>query len=222
MMDKEGLLIAAILAIGVGIMVPTLEGPKDRAVSVASADLPRAAPALRPQISARSTPVQAEIAPFEVDLGFGFQGIATHRYTLAGQVLLRRPYTWDATAKISPVDLAIGWGVMAAPEALDTFMFAGGKRIVHIRGTDAAHDPWPIMSLWSNTHIIPASDAVRETALALQPGQRVRLHGYLMKVSGARGLIWEGSTSRDDRGFSACEIMLVERIEIIGEAAAQT
>lgn len=219
MMDKEGLLIAAILAIGVAVLVPTLEGPKDRAVSVASADLPPILPTLRPQISAQSTPVQAEITPFTVDLGFGFQGIATHRYTIAGQVLLRRPYTWDATAEISPLDLAIGWGVMATPETRDNFALTGGKRIVHIRGTDPTKDPWPIMSLWSNTHIIPASDAVRDAAQALQPGQRVRLHGYLMKVSGARGLIWEGSTSRDDRGFSACEIMLVERIEIIDEAS---
>lgn len=219
MMDKEGLLIAAILAIGVAVLVPTLEGPKDRAVSVASADLPPILPTLRPQISAQSTPVQAEITPFEVDLGFGFQGTATHRYTIAGQVLLRRPYTWDATAEISPLDLAIGWGAMATLETRDNFTFTGGKRIVHIRGTDPTKDPWPIMSLWSNTHIIPASDAVLGAAQALQSGQRVRLHGYLMKVSGARGLIWEGSTSRDDRGFSACEIMLVERIEIIDEAS---
>lgn len=220
MLDKEGLLIAAILAIGVGVMMPKLEGPTGREVAVVEADLPVAA--ARPKLSPRATPVQADIAPFEVDLGNGFQGLATHRYTIAGKVLLRRPYEWDATAKISPVDLAIGWGEMAAPDTLERFMFAGGKRLVHIRGTDPATDLNRVMSLWSNTHVIPATDAVRDAALALQPGQKVRLHGYLMKVSGPRGLTWDGSTSRDDRGYSACEIMLVERIEIIEDPSPET
>lgn len=220
-MDKEALLIAAILAIGAGVMIPNLEGPKDRTVAVVATDLPQAA-AIRPAIPVSAVPVQASIAPFDVDLGFGFHGVTTHRYSLAGQVLVRRPYTWDATAKISPVDLAIGWADMARPQTLDEFMFAGGKRAVHIRARDQARALGPIMSMWSNTHVIPASDAVREIALALEPGQHVRLHGYLIEVSGPGGLTWEGSTSRDDRGYVACEIMLVERIEIIGAEAAQT
>ncbi len=220
MLDKEFLLIAAVLAIGLGVIVPKLEGPQDRQIAVAQADLPRFA--ARPPLSPRATPVQTDIAPFEVNLGNGFHGTVTHRYTLAGQVLLRRPYEWDATAQISPVDLAIGWGDMAAPDVLERFMFAGGKRLVHIRATEAATDLNAVMAHWSNTHIIPTTDSVRDAALALQPGQKVRLHGYLIKVSGPGGLTWDGSTSRDDRGYSACEIMLVERVEVLEDSKAAT
>ncbi|MCC5845262.1 MAG: hypothetical protein JJU05_13520 [Verrucomicrobia bacterium] len=51
--------------------------------------------------------------------------------------------------------------------------------------------------------------------MCLEKGQRVRLGGYLVNVLHENGTTWRTSTTRDDTGAGACEIVLVTRLEIL-------
>ena len=221
-LSKEGFLILAIIAIAAAVLVPSEDAASEKAVLVDQSDFPRLVHG-GPAISPGREPAQAEILAFDVDLGRGFTATATHRYTIAGRVLLNRPYNWDRTAAISPLDLAIGWGDMAAPDVLDAFELGGGRRLVHIAARDPSRDVRAMMEFWSNTHVIPASDTLRDDLLEIEPNQMVRLHGYLVQVRGPRGLTWDSSTIRTDYGFIGCEVMLVTAMETIApDAPMQT
>jgi hypothetical protein len=75
----------------------------------------------------------------------------------------------------------------------------------------------------TNNHLIPANQAVNEALLAVEIGARVRLHGYLVVVTGEGIAPWRSSTRRDDNTIiGGCEIVLVTKVEILpedGEAA---
>lgn len=64
----------------------------------------------------------------------------------------------------------------------------------------------------TNNHLIPATPAVNNALMAVAIGDRVRLRGYLVTVTGNGILPWRSSTRRDDRG---CEIILVTSVEVL-------
>ncbi|HTX24771.1 MAG TPA: hypothetical protein VMD03_08950 [Steroidobacteraceae bacterium] len=67
----------------------------------------------------------------------------------------------------------------------------------------------------SNNHLIPADSSVRRQLARLRVGEVVHLTGLL--VDGVRddGASVHTSLSRTDTGAGACEIMLVEEVEIL-------
>jgi hypothetical protein len=66
----------------------------------------------------------------------------------------------------------------------------------------------------ANTHVIPADSTVRSQLARLRVGQVVHLTGLL--VDGVRndGASVHTSLTRSDTGAGACEVMLVERVEV--------
>jgi hypothetical protein len=66
----------------------------------------------------------------------------------------------------------------------------------------------------ANTHVIPADSRIRLQLARLRVGQVVHLSGLL--VDGVRndGASVRTSLTRSDTGAGACEVMLVERVEV--------
>lgn len=138
------------------------------------------------------------------------------RYEITARVLGRETYAWDAFASAAPVDVALGWGLMSDSAVLAPLEITQGARFYSVRWrSDPPAPPERLLQHSANVHTIPADRGVERRLRALRVGQVVRLEGLL--VDGARpdGATFRTSTTRTDTGAGACEVLLVERVEVL-------
>ncbi|TLY98357.1 MAG: hypothetical protein E6K36_18280 [Gammaproteobacteria bacterium] len=66
----------------------------------------------------------------------------------------------------------------------------------------------------ANTHVIPADARIRSELAHLRVGQVVHLAGTLVDATRDDGAWLRTSLTRTDSGAGACEVMLVESVEV--------
>jgi hypothetical protein len=165
----------------------------------------------------RRDPVQTptDRAPFELETARGRVRITPRAsYDVAARVESKEPYWLDATAFVSPFDLALAWGEVATPELRRRLDVGQSWRFFFWRTSDPEVDVGYVIRHSANTHVIPASVDVRRAFAAIDPGDLVRLRGLLVDVHGPRGLTWNTSLVRDDHGDRGCEILWTESVQI--------
>ena len=124
-------------------------------------------------------------------------------------------------SRLSPVDLALGWGPLADERIAEQISVTQSGRFYHWR-TDRLPMPAEKISQHSaNMHIIPAGQEVTRFIDTLTPGQRISLRGKLVNVSGPDNWRWVTSQTRNDTGDGACEVFYVERASLIPQPGAQ-
>jgi hypothetical protein len=137
------------------------------------------------------------------------------KFQVAGRVLGARHYRFDREADLSPVDVAMGWGPMADPAVLRTIDISQSHRFYYWH-VDAFPIPAAEIAQHSaNMHLVPTSPAVAKRLAAITEGQKIRFKGYLLQVEADDGWHWRSSTTRDDTGAGACELVLVDAIEVL-------
>ena len=162
-------------------------------------------------------PAQTRVPEMTVPLGEGFQARLLHGYALEGLVVTRRPHLRDATSAVSPLDLGIVWGDLAEPGRADAISFRAVTRGVNYRPEPGADLPEDWEEQVTNNHLVPANQAINAALMAVEVGQRVRLRGYLVVVTGEAISPWRSSIRRDDNTIiGGCEIILVTGVEVIG------
>lgn len=160
------------------------------------------------------SPQQAEIAPVTVDLGHEATATLTHSYDIAGVVVTARPHLKGGLTEVAPLDLGIAWGPMAQRDVLAASRYTAGYRYLKWN-VPVAMVPLAVQKVHiSNTHVLPASNAVRDVLMEMEPGQSVRLTGFLVDVYQPGMAPWRSSTTRDDGFPAGCEIMLVTQAEV--------
>ncbi|PTY07571.1 hypothetical protein DB347_04870 [Opitutaceae bacterium EW11] len=131
-------------------------------------------------------------------------------YSITAVVLGRERYRFDPSAKLSPVDLALGWGPMSVAGTINELRISQGGRFYEYRWSDEPPlEVEQIVCHSANTHCLPADDHVRKDLLAVRRHELVSLTGYLVQVTNAQGWIWRSSLTRDDSGGGACEVLWV-------------
>lgn len=135
-------------------------------------------------------------------------------YEIQARVLGIARYRFDSVADISPYDLLLGWGPMSDSAVVNHMSFDQRGRFGYwIVGRGGSMDEQEINRYAANTHLIPASQRVRDRIASLKVGSLVRLRGYLVEaINPAGGRPWRSSLTRTDRGTGACEIIYVESI----------
>ena len=132
------------------------------------------------------------------------------------RVLSRKDYYTGREAEISPTDLALGWGAMADPQVYKQLSIRQSNRWYYWRYENEPPIPRREIETHSaNMHIIPANKAVAEQLSKVNDNDRINLKGQLVEVSAEDGWIWRSSLSREDTGNGACELFLVESIQIL-------
>ena len=139
-------------------------------------------------------------------------------YEVHGEVLSASTYDVTWTNDFADVDLGLIWGPRR--EAMQQrFKFFQMGRWLFWRTPD---QPTPderqeVTTHISNNHLIPA-DGSRHLEWAfrqLSKGDRVRVKGALVRISDAGGALYaQSSTSRDDIGDGACEVVWVDELQI--------
>ena len=136
-------------------------------------------------------------------------------FEIRARVLSRKDYSWGTEADLSPVDLALGWGVMSDQAVLDRIEISQGSRWYYTRyDLPAPISNKEIIQNSGNMHMIPAQNRIRKKLKVIRVGDIVRLRGRLVDIDHPSGWHWRTSLSRDDTGGGSCEIVYLEEIEI--------
>lgn len=138
-------------------------------------------------------------------------------FQVKARVLSRERYRFDPQSDLSPLDLALGWGVMSDQRMIDNVDIAQSSRFYVMAPKQCSTAlPWPLLMRSSaNMHMIPADDDIKERLLNVRVGSIVQLKGVLVGVQMGGRWVWVSSLSRTDTGNGACEIVWVKEFSVL-------
>jgi len=168
-----------------------------------------------PGVTAPENPVQASIqnpVPFEHKK---YTVTPLAQFDLTARVLSRKDYRWDRDSRLSPIDLALGWGRMSDEAVLEHIKISQQFRWYRWTIKEFPIPKREIEEHSANMHMAPADRAVRKRMMRIRKGDIVKIGGYLIGVLGEDGRRWTSSLTRTDTGNHACELVWVERFEIV-------
>ncbi len=168
-----------------------------------------------PGVLVNQEPVQTTIRkkPFRVQ---DFKIVPKAEFEVKARVLAKKNYKLGVDAKLSPVDLALGWGPMSDDDILSQLKITQDNRWYYVRYAKAPPIPHrQLMRHSGNMHMLPANKEVFDALKKVKPGQVVEFSGYLVNVYRDDGWKWFSSLSRTDTGERSCEVVWVETLDII-------
>jgi hypothetical protein len=168
-----------------------------------------------PGILVPESPRQLDLAapqPFAVG---AFTVSPRAEFRVRARVLSRERYYLGDEADLSPVDLALGWGVMSDQGVLDRIKISQSGRWYFTRYEyPAPLSDAQIINHSGNMHMIPASDWVEDKLADIRGGDIIQARGYLVDVDRDDGFRWRTSRTRSDTGNGSCEIFYIEQLHI--------
>jgi hypothetical protein len=166
-----------------------------------------------PGVLAAADPVQvAEAAPPFVFESCRVTPLA--RFHVTARVLHTRDYRGGRESRLSPRDLALGWGPMSDSAVLADLRIDQMYRYFTWSARELPLEREDIVSHSANMHIIPADPAVRRALMRTAAGDVVTIDGELVQVSADDGWSWTSSLTRDDTGGGACELVFARSLEV--------
>lgn len=141
-------------------------------------------------------------------------------YEVQGEVLSASTYDVTWTNDFADVDVALLWGPKR--EAIkERFKFFQMGRWLFWRTESevSPEDRAELTRVISNNHLIPAegSQHLGWAFRRLGKGDEVRLKGSLVRITSPEGTLYaQSSTSRDDTGDGACEVVWVDELQVNG------
>ena len=145
----------------------------------------------------------------------GYELTPRAEFEIRARVLSRDDYRWGTEADLSPLDLALGWGVMSDQAVIDRMEISQGSRWYHTRyELPAPLSEREIIQNSGNMHMVPAQNRIRKKLDGVRVGDIVRLRGKLVDIDHPSGWYWKTSLRRDDTGGGSCEIVYLEELEI--------
>ncbi len=167
-----------------------------------------------PGVLVPQTPAQTDLqtSTFMMD---GYQLTRRAEFEIQARVLSTRNYYLGHESDLSPLDLALGWGVMSDQAVLDRIKISQSSRWYRARWDfPAPLSEQQFIANSSNMHMIPARKGIKDSLKELRSGDLVTLNGYLVDVDHDSGWRWRTSLSRTDTGSGACEIVYVESLMV--------
>ncbi len=135
-------------------------------------------------------------------------------FDMRARVILAKRYYFGRAADLAPVDLALGWGPMSDHNNLQCFTFSQDSRF-YFWTTKSFPVPREVVeSHTANMHMIPGNAEIEKLLKGLRPGHIIHVRGYLVEARTTDGWHWRSSLSRTDTGRGACELVLIESLEV--------
>lgn len=136
-------------------------------------------------------------------------------FTIRARVLSREDYRWSDGADLSPVDLALGWGVMSDQAVLERVQVTQASRWYYTRYEHPAPiSDEEIIRHSGNMHMIPANNWVEDKLSDIRKGDLIQARGFLVDVDRKDGFQWRTSLTRNDTGNGSCELFYIEQLYI--------
>ena len=140
----------------------------------------------------------------------GYTITSLEPFEMNARVLSSTRYFIDRESDLAPVDLALGWDVMADTKITDQIKISQSNRWYYWQVDEFPIPREEIESHSANMHLIPATPQIESAIKSVSVGQMVKFSGDLVEVSGDDGWYWKSSLSRSDTGAGACEVVLVK------------
>jgi len=167
-----------------------------------------------PGILVAGKPVQVDLASSTFTLD-DYQLTRRARFEIRARVLSTEPYYLKRESDLSPIDLALGWGVMSDQAVLDRIDISQSGRWYRTRYELPPPAPEQLISASSsNMHMIPATRSIGRKLKGLRAGDIITLNGFLVDADHDSGWYWRTSMTRTDTGAGACEIVYVESVSV--------
>lgn len=136
-------------------------------------------------------------------------------YNIRARVLSTRRYWMGPTSDLFPYDVAVGWKEMSDTSVLEKLNISQANRFYFYQWHESASLDADLLSKNSaNMHLIAATPYIEKKIKYLRKGNLIHLTGQLVAVNFKDGSEIKSSLSRDDTGSGACELMLVNAIEV--------
>ena len=134
-------------------------------------------------------------------------------FDIQARVLGTERYVLGTEAKLSPLDLALGWNRMSDQAVVDQISIRQSGRWYYTRYELPPPIPGQEIARSSaNMHMIPANDEIERALKSIRTGEVIRIQGYLVDVDHDSGWHWRTSMTREDTGQGACELVYVEDV----------
>lgn len=145
-------------------------------------------------------------------------------YVLNGRVVDVQLYGGSSIQdKLSPKDIGVAWGELASDESRKKVRWSSsGNRFLYWNISDGTWYKEQGGKTWvtthhSNNHLIPSNDEIAKLVKKIKEDDYVQVTGYLVKINWkndeGRWFKWNTSTSRNDDGDGACEIIYVTDVK---------
>lgn len=134
-------------------------------------------------------------------------------YEQTVRVLAREEYRFGRESELSPMDIAVGWGVMAKPEIYRQFSITQSGRWYYWSSGNLPVSRREVEVNSSNIHLVPASPEIADRLRRIKRDDVLALGGSLIEVTAPDGWRWRSSLSREDTGQGACELLLLKRLD---------
>jgi len=168
---------------------------------------------LGPGVFAPSDPIQTNIQSPKTFEFKGYTITPLAKFHIKGKVLSRRNYNFGKSSKLSPIDLAMGWGRMSDESIIKDITVNQRGRWYFWKYTTLPIPSREIETHSANMHIIPATKSLKKMIKKVKKGNIVEFSGFLVKVTKPR-FSWKSSTSREDTGNHSCEVVYVDTFQI--------
>ncbi|MBQ5310545.1 MAG: hypothetical protein ILP19_00670 [Oscillospiraceae bacterium] len=166
-------------------------------------------------------PVQKEASGHYDTMINGFNVHVNYRYSYDIEALVVHTKSYSGMSlgdRLAPVDAALAWGQVAAKNDSIDFHWHQINRY-YMWSVDSYNDIADVGGIdgvscqSANNHLIPADKIAERQIKRLKRGDHVRIKGYLADVNATKPdgsyFYWNTSTTREDTGAGACELIYV-------------
>ena len=167
-----------------------------------------------PGAVAQASPVQRSLSNPRIFSHGPYSVNPVASFELRALVLSSQHYFWGDEAKLSPVDLALGWGPMSDGDILKDISVSQGNRWYFYKYKTPPIPNNEIISHSANMHMIPSDEEVEKKLKKVRKGDVVEIKGFLVNLTKPDGWRWNSSQSRTDTGHGSCELVWINEIEI--------
>jgi hypothetical protein len=136
-------------------------------------------------------------------------------FSVEARVLSRHDYSLGIESELAPTDFALGWQRMSDSAVIDRLDIEQSARFYTYRWSDAPPIPAnEIIRSSANMHLVPADATIESDLARVRTGDVIALRGRLIEARRSDGWRWRSSLRRDDTGAGACELVLVDSVEV--------
>ena len=167
-----------------------------------------------PGILAPDEPRQREVYSPSIRERNGYRITPLATFDIRARVIARERYRFGRASDLSPIDLVLGWGRLSDTDVLKKITFTQSGRAYAWMTSVFPVSRRVIETQSANMHMIPADSDIERRLKSIRAGNMVHLKGFLVEVSAQEGWRWRSSLTRDDTGGGACELILVESLDV--------
>jgi hypothetical protein len=168
-----------------------------------------------PGVLAPSEPVQETISNPKPIRYKNYTITPLAKFSAQARVLGKERYYIDGCSGLSKFDLALGWKRMSDETILKKFSISQSSRFYAWYVKELPIPETEIISSSANMHIISTSKPVSDELKRVRNGNIIKFSGYLVKAERDDGWTWQSSLTREDSGYGACEVVLVNDLKIV-------